>query len=87
MIRANRLRLEEYNRARSHQGGWCYGKTPMQTLIDTLPVAREKTHPGRDDVGHRNLSDTHHDRRPSDQIHISTGRRPAIRSAGTAGEC
>ncbi len=21
---------------------WCYGKTPMQTFIDTLPVTKEK---------------------------------------------
>src|SRR5512147_2623615 len=34
--------MEEYNRARPHQGRWCYGKTPMQTFLDTLPVAREK---------------------------------------------
>jgi hypothetical protein len=34
--------MEEYNRATSHQGRWCYGKTPMQTFLDTLPVAREK---------------------------------------------
>ena len=34
--------MEEYNRSRSHQGRWCYGKTPMQTFLDTLPVAREK---------------------------------------------
>jgi transposase InsO family protein len=34
--------MEEYNRARSHQGRWCYGKTPMQTFLDTLPVAKEK---------------------------------------------
>jgi transposase InsO family protein len=34
--------LTEYNEARSHQGRWCYGKTPMQTFIDTLPVAKEK---------------------------------------------
>jgi transposase InsO family protein len=26
--------MEEYNRARSHQGRWCYGKTPMQTFLD-----------------------------------------------------
>jgi Integrase core domain len=32
----------EYNEARPHQGRWCYGKTPMQTFIDTLPVAKEK---------------------------------------------
>ena len=34
--------LAEYNRERPHQGRWCYGKTPMQTFIDTLPVAKEK---------------------------------------------
>ena len=22
-------------------GRWCYGETPMQTFIDTLPVAKE----------------------------------------------
>jgi transposase InsO family protein len=39
--------MEEYNRARPHQGKWCYGKTPMQTFLDTLPVAREKLIPAR----------------------------------------
>lgn len=34
--------LTEYNQERSHQGRWCYGKTPMQTFIDSLPVAKEK---------------------------------------------
>jgi len=34
--------LAEYNEARPHQGRWCYGKTPMRTFIDTLPVAKEK---------------------------------------------
>jgi Integrase core domain len=34
--------LAEYNQERPHQGRWCYGKTPMQTFIDTLPVAKEK---------------------------------------------
>src|SRR6476646_2825509 len=34
--------LVEYNEQRPHQGRWCYGKTPMQTFIDTLPVAKEK---------------------------------------------
>ena len=34
--------LAEYNNERPHQGRWCYGKTPMQTFIDTLPVAKEK---------------------------------------------
>jgi transposase InsO family protein len=34
--------LTEYNNERPHQGRWCYGKTPMQTFIDTLAVAKEK---------------------------------------------
>src|SRR5436190_9872381 len=34
--------LVEYHEQRTHQGRWCYGKTPMQTFIDTLPVAKEK---------------------------------------------
>jgi transposase InsO family protein len=34
--------LREYNSERTHQGRWCYGKTPMRTFLDTLPVAREK---------------------------------------------
>ena len=24
------------------QGRWCYGKTPMQTFLDSLAVAKEK---------------------------------------------
>jgi transposase InsO family protein len=34
--------LAEYNEARSHQGRWYYGKTPMQTFLDALPLAQEK---------------------------------------------
>jgi hypothetical protein len=34
--------LRQYNEFRTHQGRWCYGKTPMQTFLDSLPVAREK---------------------------------------------
>jgi transposase InsO family protein len=34
--------MRDYNTNRTHQGRWCYGKTPMQTLIDMLPVAKEK---------------------------------------------
>jgi transposase InsO family protein len=36
------LWMRDYNTVRTHQGRWCYGKTPMQTFIDTLPVAKEK---------------------------------------------
>ena len=31
-----------YNKTRTHQGRWCFGKTPMQTFLDALPIAREK---------------------------------------------
>ena len=31
-----------YNEVREHQGRWCFGKTPMQTFLDTKPLAQEK---------------------------------------------
>lgn len=31
-----------YNEERTHSGKFCYGKTPMQTFLDTLPLAKEK---------------------------------------------
>jgi hypothetical protein len=31
-----------YNQRRPHQGRWCFGKTPMQTFLDALPLAKEK---------------------------------------------
>jgi transposase InsO family protein len=31
-----------YNEERPHQGRWCYGKTPIQTLRDATPIAKEK---------------------------------------------
>jgi transposase InsO family protein len=34
--------LVEYNQRRPHQGRWCFGKTPMQTFLDALPLAKEK---------------------------------------------
>ena len=34
--------LVEYNYRRAHQGRWCFGKTPMQTFLDAIPLAREK---------------------------------------------
>jgi hypothetical protein len=34
--------LREYNEVRPHQGRWCYGKTPLQTFVDSLALAREK---------------------------------------------
>ena len=35
-------RTVEYNQRRSHQGRWCFGKTPMQTFLDAIPLAKEK---------------------------------------------
>lgn len=34
--------LDEYNTQRTHQGRWCYGKTPMQTFLDSVSLAKEK---------------------------------------------
>lgn len=34
--------LDDYNNNRTHQGKYCFGKTPMQTFLDTLPLAKEK---------------------------------------------
>jgi hypothetical protein len=31
--------LKQYNEVRPHPGRWCYGKTPMQTFLDSLPLA------------------------------------------------
>ena len=36
--------LEQYNAERPHQGRWCYGKTPMETFLDTVGLAQEKYH-------------------------------------------
>jgi hypothetical protein len=32
----------QYNNERTHSGRFCYGKTPMQTFIDSIPLAKEK---------------------------------------------
>ena len=34
--------MEDYNQQRPHQGRWCYGKTPMQTFVDSVSLAKEK---------------------------------------------
>ena len=34
-----------YNEQRTHQGRWCFGKTPMQTFLDSADAAREKQNP------------------------------------------
>ncbi len=34
--------VEWYNRERTHTGKYCYGKTPLQTFKDSIPLAKEK---------------------------------------------
>lgn len=34
--------LNHYNTQRTHTGKYCYGKTPMQTFIDSLQLAKDK---------------------------------------------
>ena len=34
--------IRSYNEDRPHQGRWCFGKTPMQTFLDAIPLAKEK---------------------------------------------
>ena len=31
-----------YNEERVHQGRWCFGRTPKQTFIEPIPLAKEK---------------------------------------------
>ena len=37
------LWVRDYNEQRPHQGRWCFGKTPMQTFLDAMPMTREKS--------------------------------------------
>ena len=34
--------IRQYNHERTHSGKYCYGKTPMQTFMDSIPLAKEK---------------------------------------------
>jgi len=34
--------IQGYNEERPHPGRWCFGKTPMQTFLDSLELAKEK---------------------------------------------
>lgn len=34
--------IAQYNNERPHSGRYCYGKTPMQTFLESLPLATEK---------------------------------------------
>ncbi len=34
------LWVKSYNKERPHQGRWCFGKSPLQTFLDAIPVAK-----------------------------------------------
>lgn len=34
--------IKHYNEERTHSGKYCFGKTPMQTFLDSLPLVKEK---------------------------------------------
>ena len=34
--------MSEYNEQRIHSGKYCFGKTPMQTFLDSIPLAKGK---------------------------------------------
>jgi len=34
--------VTEYNEQRPHTGKYCFGKTPMQTFVESMPLVREK---------------------------------------------
>jgi hypothetical protein len=34
--------LQTYNAERTHSGKYCYGKTPLQTFIDSAKLAYDK---------------------------------------------
>ncbi|MFB0497246.1 hypothetical protein ABID99_003483 [Mucilaginibacter sp. OAE612] len=45
-------RMCNYNNERTHSGKYCFGKTPMQTLIDSISLAQGKLleRPGEDQI-------------------------------------
>jgi len=34
--------MDFYNQQRTHSGRYCYGKTPLQTFLDAIPLAKQK---------------------------------------------
>jgi hypothetical protein len=34
--------IDENNEGRPHSGRYCFGKTPMQTFLDSLELAKER---------------------------------------------
>lgn len=51
------LWVNKYNTQRTHSGKHCYGKTPMQTFLDSKHIALEKNIPS--DINECQINDTH----------------------------
>ena len=51
------LWINKYNTQRTHSGKHCYGKTPMQTFLDSKHIALEKNIPS--DINECQILDTH----------------------------
>jgi hypothetical protein len=66
-----------YNESRPHQGRWCFGKTPMQTFLDALPMTKEKMIAARSASDSKTRSLDRH--RLSDRVSANTPRDIASR--------
>jgi transposase InsO family protein len=69
--------LQEYNEQREHSGRYCYGKTPMQTFLDSKHLAHAKM---LDELTSTAVSDTAQGRAQPEPE-----RSPAERSGGVGG--
>ena len=60
----------------AHQGRWCFGKTPMQTFLDSADQAREKQKSGKrrtaEAANSFDPADTRHARSSESQIKVDT---------------
>ena len=68
--------MREFNEARPHQGNWCFGKTPTQTFLDALPMAREIPTGRRVKPTYRRMANNGQPSPPSDQIETFDFLRP-----------
>ena len=67
--------MRDYNTVRTHQGRWCYGKTPMQTSLTPCRWRRRNCCRRRDQRHGKLSTPTTAETRPSDQVHTFT-RQP-----------
>jgi hypothetical protein len=68
--------LVDYNQQRPHQGRWCFGTTPMQTFLDAIRLAKEKSW-RRDD--RRQLQRLNQQQRLSGQVSTNTREDQQLR--------